>query len=464
MFGHTNDPLILSPLEHAGPRGYVRPILCFALDPSADQDEVVRILKAGLDATKEQVPYLSAEVVEDTEAEQKGCLTLREGDFGELRVRTLSKAEFPLSYEEFRAKNFPTDQLHQDVVSPTSVFPQPGSQVPVFLAQANFVEGGLLLSVAVYHLVADGFSICRLLRIWAQSCRKLQDPNSTSTVFLSSSAFERAPLVVGHLSDPDKCNIADHPELVLTDMPPINRMPSTARRYRTHVWHLSPSALQRLRHDASAGPGRKVSAADALTALIWRATVAAQQHDAADTETSAATSILTIPVASRARTFPPLAPDYMGCPLVYANPTHALAEIVTNDAVDAVLPALARKVKAAVDAVTPHYVSTVVNMFNKVPDYVCLAPASFAGLAGPHAMVSSWEKYDAYAEDWGSLFGGRCDRWRTVSEGMMNGVQLVLPALPGKEGGVEVAMGLEEGREEVLARDEVWTRYAVRVD
>lgn len=463
MFGHTNDPFIFSPLEQSGPRVYARPIFCFPLGPSYDQDEVVRILKGGLAATKEQIPYLSAEVVPDPDAEQKGCLYLREGDFGELRVKTLDKSEFPLTYDEFRARNFPVDVLRDDVLCPVPSVPKAGDAVPVFVSQASFVEGGLLLSICIFHLVADGYSLSRVFQAWAQHCRKAQDKNSREDVFLSSSAFERAPLMVGHLSDPDKCNLDDYPEIVVTEQPPEHQVPATARPYRATVYRFTALALAQLRADASAGSAHKVSTDDALAALMWRCTLAAQLSADAAAALPDPTSILSVAVPCRSRTFPPLAPDYMGCPYIYAMPRAPAADLVAGKAE---LPSLARLVKAAVDAITPHYLSNVINMFQKVHDYACLKPACFDGLGGPHVFVSTWQKLPFYSTEWGDKLGGRCERLRTASHGMLNGLHMILPAVPkssapeGSEG-VEVVMGFEDDKGEALKNDSLWMRYAV---
>ncbi|KKY23507.1 putative enoyl- hydratase isomerase family [Diplodia seriata] len=497
MFGRTNDPLILSPLEQAGHRGYARPILCFALNPSYDQDEVVRILQQGLAATKEQVPYLSAEVVpeDEAEADQKGCLKLQESDdVGELRVKRLDKTEFPLTYDEFRAKNFPINLLTQEVFSPLPLFPSPDDPAPVFAAQANFIEGGLLLSICSYHLVADGFSIAKYLQLWAQNCRKAQtspDRVSRDTVFLSSSAFDRAPLLYGHLSDPNKCDIKHHPELVLNDspLPQHERIPSTQRQFAARVWHFTPDALARLRADCTT-PGKPQASVDqAIVALLWRCTVAAQITSDNAPSSQPENSIVTMAISSRAHTFPPLAPDYMGCPLVYASAAVPLTDIISSNTADeaaeaSLLQALAQKVKAEIDGVTAHRVAMLVNTLQSpsMPDYNRLAPVSWPGLGSSSVFVSKWNELPFYEADWGKAFNGNggsqangegsksrgyCERVRTVSEGILNGVQMILPAVPRGKGvggadGIEVLMGMEEGRAgAALENDALWLKYAV---
>ncbi|KAF4539902.1 Enoyl- hydratase isomerase [Lasiodiplodia theobromae] len=494
MFGRTNDPLIIAPLEQAGHRGYARPILCFPLNPSYDQDEVVRVLREGLEATKEQVPYLAAEVVrvDEPEAKQKGCLTLEEtDDLGELHVKKLDKSEFPLSYDEFRAKNFPINLLKQDVVSPLPLFPKEGDRVPVFAAQANFIEGGLLLSICSYHLVADGFSIAKYFQIWAQNCRKLQTSTSRDSVFLSSSAFDSAPLFFGHLSDPNKCDIKHHSELVLNDtsLPQSVRIPSTQRNFCARIWHFTPDALSRLRVDASVPGQPKVSAEEAVAALIWRCTVAAQLSPDAVAASPQQISHATLAISSRMRTFPPLAPDYMGCPLVYASAAAPLADLVHRSESDeaaeaALLQTLARKVKSEIESVTAHRVANLVNTLQSasVPDYERLAPVSWSGLGQNSLFISKWNEMPFYEADWGAMFStaggevngeegaaasGYCERIRTVAEGMLNGVQMILPTVPKKKGvngkdGLEVMMGMEAGKPlETLENDPVWLKYAL---
>ncbi|KAH7063692.1 transferase family-domain-containing protein [Macrophomina phaseolina] len=463
MFGHTNDALIFSPVENAGPRVYARNILCFALGPDYDAEEITGILKGGLEATKQQIPYLSAEVVLDTDnTKQKGCLCLQEGAFGELRAKQLSKSEFGLTYDEFKARNYPVAELREEAVHPVPLLPRAGEAVPVLAAQANFVEGGLLLSFCIFHLVADGFSCARVFQMWAQNCRRLQDPAARESVFLSSSAFERAPLTVGHLSDPDKCDPADFPEFKVT-AEPEEQCPSLHRPYRAQVWRFSPAALARLRADCAGDDGRKASTDDALAALIWRCTIAAQLGPDDVARLAEPLSILSVTVEARQRIFPPLAPDYMGCPYIYAMSRVPVADLVAGTAE---LPALAALTRRATAAITPHYLSSVINIFQKVPDYACLKPTCFDDLGGQHVFHSSWDNLPWYEAEWGPKLGGTAERFRVSSGGMMNGLQLVLPRVPkglGPDGsdGVEVLMAFEEGKEDRLKADPLWNRYAV---
>ena len=49
--------------------------------------------------------------------------------------------------------------------------PSPGAPRPVFIAQANFIKGGLILATAIDHTFTDGAGSVSVLKIWAAYCR-----------------------------------------------------------------------------------------------------------------------------------------------------------------------------------------------------------------------------------------------------------------------------------------------------
>jgi hypothetical protein len=70
-------------------------------------------------------------------------------------------------YEELKAQHFPLSKLSTEHLSPVGVMPVPPN--PVFAAQANFIQGGLLLAVAVHHSASDGAGLDTIISTWAKN-------------------------------------------------------------------------------------------------------------------------------------------------------------------------------------------------------------------------------------------------------------------------------------------------------
>ena len=66
-----------------------------------------------------------------------------------------------------------------------------------------------------------------------------------------------------------------------------------------------------------------------------------------------------------------------------------------------------------------------------------------------------------YKIDWESAFGGMCESVRVPNEGLLPGLQIVLPEVEeSRDGGCEVMVVLEEEVMQRLREDEVWMKYA----
>ena len=71
-----------------------------------------------------------------------------------------------------------------------------------------------------------------------------------------------------------------------------------------------------------------------------------------------------------------------------------------------------------------------------VPGYQRLIPHSMcADLLGRSTIITSWACFPLYEYEWGSAFGGKCERVRAPRGGMFSGLQTVLPMPPERLGG-----------------------------
>ena len=336
----------LSALDQLLPRLYSRILMCFPFPEVGDgdhqeydnsqkvgkrKDEIVSVLRDGLQKTITALPFLTAEVVDASEAPpssannhegRRGRLQLRPGKGVIFRVRDLTHAErndgdqqkmttFP-SYDELKAKDMVfDDDLTPDLLCP--VEPSPVSLKPnkVMAGQVTFIKDGLILCICTHHSVVDGTSFGELARVWAGYCAKA-DPQNGGAINLNLACVDRTPIIEsrqdGNDSDKNQQNtkeakkkevvdIRDFPgyklaaksdelgswesvEAVADDKP---ESPSPSRVI-TLIFNFSAAGLIQLKTDVSAamtqqerngngndGNGQKrwISTNDAVCALFW---------------------------------------------------------------------------------------------------------------------------------------------------------------------------------------------------
>ncbi|KAK8067456.1 hypothetical protein PG996_006568 [Apiospora saccharicola] len=287
----------LTPLDLVTPALYgTRWILCFPLSPEADKAQIVQNLRLGLAHTIHAIPWIAGSIVGAllrlschpqimpasllTQTHfQKG---LEEGsDPGQNRVQIVDSlsggvmlrikdltADLP-SYGDLQQQRFPLEKLSTAQLSPVGVMPEPPA--PVMAAQANFIQGGLLLTVALHHTAGDASAFAAILSVWA---RNTAAGTSGSHDFATYDALsnDRSRLMQG--TPPP--SMESFPEYVLRPeenqqkvflvddkAPPPSgafQLPPMACR----IFYFSGAKLADLKQEASA-----YSTNDALGAFLW---------------------------------------------------------------------------------------------------------------------------------------------------------------------------------------------------
>lgn len=253
MILNTSDELpVLTHLERVGPKGWLRYVFPFELPDNYDIDEVSRVLRVGYDAAAERLPVMACEAVPDTEAKrtyqthhkllnykvvmkytqinkgekktdnlypEAGQLKLKKipGDIDLLIIKDLrdDADAFPHSFAELKAKSFPVAALPAATLCPRPVWPRPGERLPVSLAQANFVRGGLVLAWNLFHMFGDSVTYSVWAQVWAEECRRAQGVAVPDPVVLPGRVFTDRARVMGPPSLGEIVRVEDHPEYIL---------------------------------------------------------------------------------------------------------------------------------------------------------------------------------------------------------------------------------------------------------
>jgi hypothetical protein len=313
-------------------------------------------------------------------------------------------------------------------------------------AQANFIDGGLLLTVGVHHSVCDGGGLDHILETWALNTGVTNDSESFSKYDPVSN--DRTPLYEGL---PAK-NIADFPEYVLMPTPPADATQMAPPTFQlppitAQIFYFSPEHLADLKTAAKA-----YSTNDALCAFFWRHMTLARNpsNDPADEEkTSAALFAVNI----RGRTSPPLPPTYLGNASVGAI-AQRLSIASLKDAQTGLCQAAAA-LRCGLNAINrPSRVPLTIGLLSSRPNAQDFKFACH-GFLGPDITMTSWADMRAREREWGTL--GKPEGFRIPYEAA-DGVVAIFPRL--ENGGLEVMAGLESEPMEGMLRNLAFRQFA----
>ncbi|KAM0797532.1 transferase family-domain-containing protein [Usnea florida] len=446
----------LSTLEQISPQAYTRCILCFRLQSGVPQEDVTRILRESLMTTAGEIPVLNSVAVTVTDSNGRETKDVREAEFDTFTVKDLKNTS--LDYDVIRSQGFPSQVFDGEALCRTGVYAVPGSPVPVFLAQANYITGGLLLGLSIWHGALDGTAITEVLRHWAQNCGALQDKEHKVST-LSGAAFDKSRL--SKVSANREVSIKDHPEFLLLPEVPTSPPPAATRTVKTEIFHISPASVSALKDIASpknaSSPQTEyswISTHTAISALIWQSVMIAtyaHEHPIPDS-----VSIFSSPLNARKQMEPPLAPDLFASAWCFHD-----SRLPIKTLLEASLADIAVVVREATDKIDSKYIESLITMVDGVQNRSLLLPLVYMDVLKTCSILTSWARFPIYDFDWGNAMGGRCERVRTVSSGMFNGMHVLLPELPDEMGGgLEIVVGLEDDAMDRLKQDRVWTRFA----
>ncbi|KAF5559110.1 BAHD acyltransferase DCR [Fusarium phyllophilum] len=442
----------LTPLDMNMPRLYgIRLILCYPTKPGVDKWQIYENLKKGLADTATSIPWISGQIGPEEGQDPKTRKVQILDSPGGFRFPYKDRTDALPSYAELRDRNFPLAEFTTAHVGPIDVMPQ-GPNQPVFAAQANFVEGGLLLTVRVHHSACDASALDAILSTWSHNTAVAGGGSGSFSTF-DVPSNDRSPLIEGDLGIAD---IAVFPEYVLMPTPHSAegdlsnmsgfQMPPLA----SQLLHFSPESLTKLKEEAEA-----FSSHDALCAFIWqRMTLTRMQSGVfCDPPGEDTTSRFCFAVNIRNRMSPPLPPSYMGnASMGCVTEKISVASIISDNGLK---QASATTRKSLKDFSSVGRVTSTIRLLKSRPDPTDFK-LSFNDFLGPDVVESSWADLGVYGHKWGDHIG-TLDAVRVPGEGS-DGTMMILPRL--KDGGLDVVVGLSTAAMEKLLEDEAFASFA----
>lgn len=342
-------------MDNLLPRYFHGGVCTFKLKKGVTQDQVLSMLRASLDDACSTLPFLTRRafsIPPSPENPTVGRLEAREHADWKPVVEYKDLSDTWPDYNELVAEGLPQDMLDGSQLLPASRFQADLTEAgtPLLVAQANFVEGGLILGIAMFHALMDGMSMALIYRTWAQHMRMHQgevghagldsipgaecfDYNTLVDVWKKARSPEAEPTpenwrMLGLLPPTDagagglRLPAGGGSDETLTKPPPA---------MKTGIFYVSAAQIARLSTISTSADEPGATANDALMALLWRCVIRARKSanpsDPSYNEPGAATEMDTT-LNGRALLSDVLPWQYMGTLVFYTMTRLTVEELV----------------------------------------------------------------------------------------------------------------------------------------
>ena len=247
---------------------YTQITSCFATSDATTDEAIVTTLRHGLERLGAAVPWVAGKVAPNGPDKSCSC------DFSivpcesapRLVVKDLRGDPSAPTMEQLRKTRFPMKALDESILSPYKTLSHAADITPhVFVVQATFIQGGVLLTFVAQHNTMDMVGQEEVIRLLSKACR-----GEAFTAEELSNASTTRHDAVPFLDD----SWQPGTELEYQTIKPSNgESQPTPPKSTWAYFGFSPDSLSKLKALASqdlAPPVRYVSTDDALTAFIWQ--------------------------------------------------------------------------------------------------------------------------------------------------------------------------------------------------
>ncbi|KAL6787397.1 transferase family domain-containing protein [Trichoderma sp. SZMC 28012] len=431
--------------------------LCFAMPDDVAQSTIVSTLESGLRRLTASFPWVAGQVVvEGNCAGNSGVFKIKElQEIPCLAVKDLRMDISAPTMMELRGANFPMRMLNESVIAPRSTFPSADAASgrdhgsPVFLLQANFVGGGLVLTFLGQHQTMDIMGQGQIMHLLSKACH---DEAFTEDE-LSSGNLQRQDLIPV-LDDYERGHELDRHLAATTTGPSRNGLAKDERAPTQILWAsftFHPTSLATLKSLAvKTLPSGScyVSTDDALSAFIWQSIMRARAYRLPPSKDT------TFARAIDVRSYVNVPATYPGIVQNMTYATYALRELVGLP-----LGEIASRLRAALEpnsTILPFHTRALATYLHSQADKSHVSPASSLDFS-VDVIVSSWAKTNSYDLDFNLGLG----KPEAVRRPWFTPLQSFVYFMPRKsDGEISVAVCLEKEDMERLKADKQFTTYA----
>ena len=438
---------------------YTQICLCFSVADASSHSAIINTLTNGLERLSASFPWLAGKVVNEG---------LGQGNSGIFKIKSLEKIPRlvvkDLRYDPsiptmdaLRRANFPFSMLDESIFAPRKTLPGSPEEsaldsLPVFLLQANFITGGLLLTFVGQHHTMDMTGQGQIIHLFSKACRNEQFTSDE----LSSGNLARRNLIP-LLDDSYK----EGPELARQIMKPTpsqpifngtngHPAPPPLPKCTWAYFTFHPTSLTTLKSLATRAiplPSGYISTDDALSAFIWQSVIRARLPRLSPTAES------TFARAVDVRHYLDISQTYPGLMQNMTYHTYTLEKLVKEP-----LGGVASQLRSALDPKTSNLgykTRALATFLNRIPDKNIISFTATLNLSAD-IMLSSWAKLDCYELDF-NLGLGKPEAVRRPQFEPVESLMYLMPRT--LDGEIAVAICLRDEDMERLRADEEFTKY-----
>ena len=438
---------------------YTQLSFCYPMTIDSSRTVIINKLKSGLEHLSAAFPWLAGQIInEGASPGNSGIFKIKSLENLRLLILKESDDEEPiLTMDALRQANFPFSMLDESIIAPRTTFP--GSswgyepyERPVFLVQANFVPGGLILTFLSHHQAMDMTGQAQMMYLFSKACsnepftsEELSSGNpQRQNVVPTYDSYEQGPEIAHQIVNSDTSQPTSNEMDRNIDPPPS---PVCAWAYFTFS-HSCLTVLKSLATKTMTLSSGFISTDDTLSAFIWQSVIRARQPRLVPTAKS-----------TFARAVDPR--RYLGIPSTYPGlvqnmtyHTYTLQELVGEP-----LGSVASQLRSAVDPKTStlsHDTRALATILDRASDKNVASVAASINLSAD-IMLSSWANLKSYEMDF-DLGLGRPEAVRRPQFTPVESLMYLMPRT--LDGEIAVGICLREEDMKRLKADESFTKYA----
>lgn len=427
--------------------------LCFPLQDASLQTQIIDTLTKGLERLSMSFPWLAGQVISEGLAEGNTGLSkiIPLKKTSPLIVRDLTHETAVPSMDALRKANFPCSMLDGTILTPLKGLPTSYEEdpAPVFFLQANFINGGLLLTFAGEHSTMDGQGLGQVINIFSKTCRN-ESFTDEELLHGNRARDNIIPLFdqTTYNPGPELDNLLVKPSAI--SPPSLNNLPP---KCTWAYFHFPSSSLSKLKSitasSSSILENPKVpytTTNDAISAFIWQSTSRIRSSRLTPQTTS------TFARAVDLRSCLSIPPSYLGNMSNHTYNTLSLSSLSSTS-----LRSLASSLRLGLDP------SDLRFMIRSLATHICLTSDKSRVSCGANLdfstdiFFSSWAKLACYNLDF-NIGLGFPESVRRPRYDVVEGLMYLMPM--DRSGGIDAAICLRDEDLEGLRGDRDFGEYA----
>lgn len=438
---------------------YTQICLCFPVADAFSHSAIINTLTNGLERLSASFPWIAGQVVnEGSGARNSSIFKIKPLErTPRLVVKDLRHDSSVPTIDALRRANFPINMLDENIVAPRKTRPESSDgsasdSTPVFLLQASFITGGLLLTFVGQHQTMDMTGQGQIIHLFSKACRneqftceELSSGNLArrNLIPLLDDSYKQGSELVHQIVKPTRSHSVSNG----TDGHPAPASPPKSTWTYFTFRPTSLAALKSLATKTITSSSGYISTDDALSAFIWQSVIRARLPRLDPTAES------TFGRAVNVRHYLDISPTHPGLVLNMTYHTYTLQTLVEEP-----LGVVASQLRSALGPKTSNLgynTRALATFLDRTPDkYIISFSATID--RSKDIMISSWANLNCYELDFNLGLG----KPEAVRRPRFDPVESLIYLMPRTlDGEIAVAICLRDEDMERLKGDEEFAKY-----